>query len=164
MMKELEKEMELREIKQLFEYCYIHLKTEGLNSKTALMIFKNKKALETPYEQISQNIYLKENDPEFQKFIEKNNRIVLKYVDRNEQGEPIFDENKEPAITEMIVEYQKEMDQLLKDNEELLKTAEEKTNANGKFLSQKVPVTIFTLDIDEISDKVPPYIVGLVCS
>lgn len=162
MIEEQEVTLKLIDIKNLYEFCMLCMGKEGLNAKLSYTIYKNQEILESVYAELSQGIYNPENDPEMRKYYEKNNRLVMKYIDRNEQGEMIFDDDgKTPRITEMIVEYQKEKTKLDTENENVLKESAKKMKMNGEFLNTFKTIRIFKLSLSDIPDKTPPAIVGL---
>ena len=116
--------------------------------------------LVTPYQQIADGIYDESRDPKYHEYGGKFNALVKKYVDRDEQGNPIIVDN-EPRITEMIVEFQKEQTELDNEYKDLIEKLNKKNEINNKFLSQRVKIKIYKLYENEMPNVVPPFIVNL---
>lgn len=159
-MKEVDIELTLGEIKGLYEYFLDSYGKEGLTVDWSILTYKNLKMLSQPYEQIISGEYDEKRDPQFAEYSQKMNKLLQKYVDRDEQANPIMLPNGEPQIIELIVEFQKEQKKLDEEYKDLVAKLENKTNINRKFLSQKVKVKIYTVEKEEIPDKVPPIIVS----
>lgn len=155
-------EVALFEIKTLFEYARKNLDAEKFPASWGLVIYNNVLLLGTPYGQLQQGIYDEKNDPKYQEYCSKMKALIMKYVDRDEQGNPIFDENHQPVFTEMNVEFQNESEKVEKEYAELNDKILQKDEKNYDFLKQKVKVTICACDLEDIPDGVPPNIVGII--
>jgi len=155
-------EVALFEIKALFEYSHKNLEATNLPAKWGLVIYNNVLLLGTPYAQIAQGTYDEQNDPKYHEYCQKMKSIIMKYVDRDEQGNPVFDENKQPVITDMNVEFQNETEKLDREYAELNDKIMHKDEKNYDFLKQKVKVKICACDLEDIPDGVPPKIVGII--
>ena len=161
-MKEIEVEVTLLEIKNLYEYFFAAYKQPGLSLEWSKVTAKNVKYLETPYNQISQGVYNEENDAKFYEFSEKYQQLIKKYADRDEQCKIIY-ENNDPVITEMIVEFEKGKNELETEYKDLLDKLHNKNEINNKFLNQKVKIKIMVPDtVDDIPSQVPPFVVDIV--
>lgn len=159
-MVEKEIEVSLGDIKLLYEYFVDQYKKDGITVTYSKFICKNLQMLVTPYQQISDGIYDENRDPKYHEYGGKFNALVKKYVDRDEQGNPVIVDN-EPRITEMIVEFQKEQTELDNEYKDLIEKLDKKNEMNGKFLSQRVKIKIYKLDENEMPNVVPPFIVNL---
>lgn len=155
-------EVALFEIKKLFEYAHGNLDREAFPAKWGLVMYNNVLLLGTPYAQIVQGTYDEKNDPKYIEYCQKMKAIIMKYVDRDEQGNPVFDENKQPVFTDMNVEFTNEQERLDKEYAELNEKLTKKDENNYKFLKQKVKVKICACDLEDIPDGVPPSIVGII--
>lgn len=161
-MKEIEVEVTLLEIKNLYEYFFAAYRQPGLSIEWSKVTVKNVKYLETPYKQISQGVYNEENDTKFYEFSEKYQKLIKKYADRDDQGNIVY-ENDEPIITEMIVEFDKAKTELETEYKDLLDKLHNKNEINNKFLNQKVKIKIMVPNIDsDIPGAVPPFVVDVV--
>lgn len=161
-MKEIEVEVTLLEIKNLYEYFFAEYRQPGLSLEWSKVTVKNVKYLETPYKQISQGVYNEENDAKFYEFSEKYQKLIKKYADRDDQGNIVY-ENDEPIITEMIVEFDKAKTELETEYKDLLEKLKNKNDINNKFLNQKVKIKIMVPNIDsDIPGAVPPFVVDVV--
>ncbi len=159
-MVEKEIEVSLGDIKLLYEYFVDQYKKDGITVTYSKFVCKNLQMLVTPYQQIADGIYDESRDPKYHEYGGKFNALVKKYVDRDEQGNPIIVDN-EPRITEMIVEFQKEQTELDNEYKDLIEKLNKKNEINNKFLSQRVKIKIYKLYENEIPNVVPPFIVNL---
>ena len=159
-MVEKEIEVSLGDIKLLYEYFVDQYKKDGITVTYSKFVCKNLQMLVTPYQQIADGIYDESRDPKYHEYGGKFNALVKKYVDRDEQGNPIIVDN-EPRITEMIVEFQKEQTELDDEYKDLIEKLNKKNEINNKFLSQRVKIKIYKLYENEMPNVVPPFIVNL---
>lgn len=160
-MKEQEIEVTLFEIKNLYEFFFTIYRQPGFTFEWSKITIKNIKYLETPYNQISQGVYNEENDPKFFEFKDKYEKLVRKFADRDDQGNIVM-EDEEPRITEMIVEFNKEKEELEKEYKEMLNKLENKNSLNKKFLDQKVKIKIIVPDNEtDYPPQVPPYVLEI---
>lgn len=155
-------EVALFEIQKMFEYCHQNIDSTNFPATWGLIIYNNTLLLGTPYAQLMQGVYDEKNDPKYHEYCSKMKAVIMKYVDRDEQGNPIFDENKQPVFTDMNVEFTNEQEKLDKEYAELNDKIMKKDEANYNFLKQKVQVKICACDIEDIPDGVPPSIVGII--
>ena len=153
-------EVSLGDIKLLYEYFVDQYKKDGITVTYSKFVCKNLQMLVTPYQQIADGIYDESRDPKYHEYGGKFNALVKKYVDRDEQGNPIIVDN-EPRITEMIVEFQKEQTELDNEYKDLIEKLNKKNEINNKFLSQRVKIKIYKLYENEMPNVVPPFIVNL---
>lgn len=161
-MKEIEVEVTLLEIKNLYEYFFAAYRQPGLSLEWSKVTVKNVKYLETPYNQISQGVYNEEKDPKFFEFSEKYQKLIKKYADRDDQGNIVY-ENDDPVITEMIVEFEKGKNELEGEYKDLLDKLHNKNDINNKFLNQKVKIKIMVPNLEsDIPGAVPPFVVDVV--
>lgn len=158
-MVEKEVELSLGEIKVLYEYFIEQYKKEGITVAWSKLILNNLKMLTTPYKQIYSGLYDENRDNKYIEYGNKLKTLIKKYVDLDEQGNPII-ENGEPRITENIVEYQKEVKKLDEEYKDLVDRLDHKNEINNKFLSQVVKIKIYKVSEQEIPNSIPPYIIG----
>ena len=87
---------------------------------------------------------------------QKVNELIVKFADRDEQGEIKLEANKNPTITEQIVEYQNELKKLQEEYAETLKLVGGANDFNRNYLSQPREVTIYTWEhIEQVPDEIP---------
>ena len=154
----VEKKVQLTqlEIKQYFEILNKYISGNGLNAELTYAALKTIKSLEKDYQAIAAGMYNPDADPKFAEYKQKANELVVKYADRDEQGELKLDANKNPTITEQIVEYQNEMKTLQEQFAETLKLVSGANDFNRNYLNQAREVTIYTWRlIDEVPDEIP---------
>ena len=159
-MKITKRELKNYEILQLFNEFVKNLNTEGLNPKYSLMLYKNIEALTIPYNNIVSSIYNENNDIEYQKYKKDLNDTLVKYADRDEQGNIIQTENG-VSIQEQIVEFNTAKETLDNVYKDALERVANKDAHNAKVEKASQNVEIVVLDIDEFPDKAKPFVVGL---
>lgn len=162
MLQERNVEVALFEIKKAYEYFRDNLESEKYNGEFALLVYNNTIMLGQPYEQIRQAMYNEQNDAQYIEYCQRMKKIVMEYIDRDEQGNPQFDEHDQPKVTEMAVEYGKACDALDNEYKELNERMQGKDEANFKLLKQKVKIKICAIDVESIPHGIPPSIVGFV--
>lgn len=164
MLSERNVEIALFEIKKLYEFCTQNLdaKDPAYTAEFGLLIYNNAIMLGTPYAQLQQGIYKEQDDAEYLQYCQEMKKIIMKYIDRDDQGTPQFDENQQPKITEMSVEFEKESAQLESRYEELNKRMQEKDQKNYEFLKQKVKIHMCCINVESIPNGIPPSIVGII--
>lgn len=154
----VEKKVQLTqfEIKQYFEMLNKYIGGNGLNAELTYAALKTIKSLEKDYQEILQGMYNPDTDPKFAEYKQKANELVVKYADRDEQGEIKLDANKNPTITEQIVEYQNDMKKLQEQFAETLKLVGGANEFNRNYLNQAREVTIYTwAHIEQVPDEIP---------
>lgn len=156
-----EVEMSLLQIKETYEYFHSNMWNDKMDPKWSLLVYNNHELLKTPYEQLVHGIYDERNDPKYLEYCDRMKRIVMQCIDRDEQGNPKFDKNNKPVITEMNVEFNNEIDKLDEEYKALNEKIKNKSEHNYKFLKQKVPMKICTCEFDEIPLGVPPAVIGV---
>jgi hypothetical protein len=159
-MVEKEVELTLGEIKGLYEYFLDVYRKEGVTVDWSIFVFKSLQMLSKPYEEIYKGEYNEQRDPQYPEYVKKLETLLRQYVDRDEQGNPKYDKNGEPIITEMIVEFQNEKKKLDEEFKDLVERVTKKAEINYKFLSQKVKIKMLKADKNEIPNKIPPIIVN----
>ena len=159
-MKITKRELKNYEILQLFNEFVKNLNTEGLNPKYSLMLYKNIEALTIPYNNIIGSVYNEANDAEYQKYQHDLNDIVVKYADRDEQGN-IIQDGISASIKEQIVEFNAAKEALDNVYKDALERVAHKDEHNRKIETATQEVEIVVLDIDEFPDKAKPFVVVL---
>lgn len=98
------------ELKLLKDYFQMTYSENGLSLDWSLVILDNKKQFEIIEKIIETKLKLKDLLPNesTKLFFEKNEELIARYIDRNDQGQPIFNTDGSPKITEMLIEYQEE--------------------------------------------------------
>lgn len=154
----IEKEVTLTrlELKQYFEILNNYINGDGLDAALTYIALKTIKNLESAYKRINCGIYNPENDIRYKEYNQKFDQLSFKYADRDEQGEVLLNSNKQPIITEQIIEFQNELKKLNDDNKELLNLVDNSKENNFKFLNQQEIFKIYSWNsIDLVPDKIP---------
>lgn len=154
--KEKKVQMSQLEIKQYFEMLNKYISGNGINADLTYAALKTIKSLEKDYNDIMTGLYNPDTDPKFAEYKQRVDELVMKYADRDEQGELKLDVNKRPIITEQIVEYQNDIKKLQEEFVETLKLVNGANDFNRNFLNQSKEVTIWTWSIiEEVPDEIP---------
>ena len=154
--KEKKVQMSQLEIKQYFEMLNKYISGNGINADLTYAAIKTIKSLEPVYNEIANGMYNPDTDPKFAEYKQKVNELVVKYADRNEQGEIKLDANKQPTITEQIVEYQNDVKKLQEQFVDTLKLVNGANDFNRNYLNQAREATIYTwANIEEVPDEIP---------
>lgn len=154
----LEKKVQMTqaEIKQYYEMLNKYISGNGINAEFTYAALKTIKSLNNDYQEILKGMYNPDTDPKFTEYKQKVNDIIIKYADRDEQGEIILDKNKNPVIKEQIVEYQNDFKKLQEEYAETLKLVNGANEFNNNFLAQAREVTIYTWQhIEQVPDEIP---------
>ena len=154
--KEKKVQMSQLEIKQYFEMLNKYISGNGINADLTYAALKTIKSLEKDYNDIMTGLYNPDTDPKFTEYKHRVDELVMKYADRDEQGELKLDANKRTVITEQIVEYQNDIKKLQEEFVETLKLVNGANDFNRNFLNQSKEVTIWTwCIIEEVPDEIP---------
>lgn len=154
----VEKKVQLSqmEIKNYFEMLNKYIGGNGINAEFTYAALKTLKSLEKDYQEIVKGIYNPDTDPKFTEYKQKVNENIVKFADRDEQGEIVLDANKNPVVKEQIVEYQNEIKKLNEEYAETLKLVNGANEFNRNYLAQAREVTIWTWrGIREVPDEIP---------
>lgn len=147
------------EIKQYFEILNNYINGDGINAELSYIAIKTLKLLDPIYKKITEGIYNPDKDIKFQEYKQKLEQLSIKYADRGEQGEILLDNNKQPIITEQIVEFQNELNHLSNENKELIDLVNNSNQNNFNFLNQIETVKIYSWkSIEFVPNKIPAII------
>ena len=147
------------EIKKYFEILNSYINGEGIDAELSYIAIKTLKLLDPIYKKIAEGIYNPDKDIKFQEYKQKLEQLSIKYADRDEQGEVLLDNNKQPIITEQIVEFQNELNHLSNENKELLDLVNNSNQNNFNFLNQIETVKIYSWkSIEFVPNKIPAII------
>lgn len=150
------------QVKQLFEEFNKKLNEPGENPQYSWVIYKNCEILAGAYTQIMQELYDERREPEFPEFYNKQQALIQKYADRNEQNEIIFDRSGNPQIIENIVEFNQENAKLLEEYSELCEKVKNKDKVNLEVYNKTNSYKLYTMELSEFPLRTPPYIVGMI--
>lgn len=149
-------QMSQLEVKQYFEMLNKYISGNGINGELTYAAIKTIKTLEKDYNEIMAGLYNPDADPKFAEYKQKVDELVMKYADRDEQGELILDANKRPTITEQIVEYQNDVKKLQEEFVDTLNLVNGSNDFNRNFLNQPREVKIWTWsNIEQVPDEIP---------
>lgn len=125
------------------------------------MIYKNAETLAQEYANIVNTIYDESRDIAYKKFMQESQNLLIKYADRDEQGNPITTENGGFKITEQIAEYKQESQKHFDENKAMLEAREQKINESVQFLDVPLEFSLIVMPITKFPDKTAPVIVGI---
>lgn len=149
------------QVKSIYEYFMQLLQQEGKNAEFSYMIYKNAESLSSEYANIVKSIYNENADSKYKEYIQKCQEILLKYADRDEQGNPIAAENGNIKVTEQIAEYKAEIDELYANNKNMLDERQQKIQESIQFLEVTSEYVLIVLPVDKFPDNTIPAIVGI---
>ncbi len=124
------------------------------------MIYKNVEILSGDYNNIVNTIYDERRDAKFAEFMSKTDELIVKYADRDEQGNPIA-ENNSYKITEQIAEFKQEREALEKEYADVLANRQQKIQESMQFLDTSSEYSLIVLPITKFPNKTLPAIVGI---
>lgn len=149
------------QVQHLYQIFNEKMLAEGLSPLYSLFIYNNLNLLIPIYENITSRLFDERREPEFANLTSENNALVIKYADKDEQGNIVKDQNGNPKITENIVEFNNENTKLIQKYKSLYDKMQNKYEINAKILSETHEHELFTLNLSEFPDKTPPFIIGL---
>lgn len=159
---ETEVDLTLNEIKNLFELLNKDMTGEGLSLLYSNFVVKNIHSVFEEYKIVMENLYDERKDPKFLEFNDKRGQLVQVYSDRDDQGNILFDENKNPIITEKLVEFKEELDKLNEEYKSVIEVIKNKDKYNINYLNNKKQIKLFLFaDFYRIPDKASPFILSL---
>lgn len=137
------------------------LQQEGKNAEFSYLIYKNAESLANEYANIVKSIYNENNDSKYKEYLQKSQELLLKYADRDEQGNPITAENGNIKITEQIAEYKLEMDELYSCNRAVLEERQQKIQESIQFLEVSSEYNLIVMPVAKFPDNTIPAVVGI---
>lgn len=149
------------QVERLFEEFNKKLFIDGINPKYSYFMFKNSEYLATAFNNMMMELYDERRDPDYAKMVEEQNKLVIKYADKDEQANIVRDTQGNPVITENIVEFNNENEVLLSKYKDLVSKIESKEQYNHKIRSRDGEYDLITLELNEFPNSAPPFIVGL---
>lgn len=148
------------QVKSIYEYFVQLLQQEGKNAEFSYFVYKNAELLSADYKNIANTVYNEAADSQYHEFMTKNNELVAKYADRDEQGNLIV-ENNNYKITEQIVEFKEESNKLQEEYAEMLTARRQKIDESMQFLNITNEYNLYVLPINKFPDNTIPAIVGI---
>lgn len=154
-------EMTLAQYKYLHNYFNTAFSRPGKSILFSLLCAENLKLLNEKYESFSElaNSLM---DGDYtnveEEYTRRLQRLVMQYADRDEQGSPILDGNKQPVVIDQIAEFQKAQDVLQNEFTEKFKNAadmEKKYYTALETTKVKVPM-IFFPTLEEYPESLEP--------
>lgn len=125
------------------------------------MIYKNAETLAQEYANIVNTIYDENRDVAYKTFMQESQNLLIKYADRDEQGNPITTDNGGFKITEQIAEYKQESQKHFDENKAMLEARQQKINESVQFLDVPLEFSLIVMPIAKFPDKTAPVIVGI---
>lgn len=152
-------------IREIYEYCVNEMKKEkGQNSYFSILIYANEILLRPIYNEIMGKWYEEREDEKFLEYMGKRDEVILKYADRSNDGQIIYEAENRPRMTENSVEFEKAIATLNAEYEEVLKANIDGKNENIKLLNETQVIPIFNLKPEYLPDDLPIRIVGYFAS
>lgn len=151
-------------LKRLFEELNTKIFQDGINQKYSYLIFKNVEYLAPIYKNLIEELYDEHKEPNYAEMVREQNDLVLKYADRDEQGNVIHDQNNNPILTENIVEFNAENEKFMAKYKDIFDKIATKQEVNQKILMKTGEYDLVTLDLNEFPVTVSPFIIGLLTS
>ena len=93
--------------------------------------------------------------------MQENQELLIKYADRDEQGNPITTNVGGFKITEQFAEYKQESQKQFDDNKAMLEEREQKIQESVQFLEVPLEFSLLVMPIAKFPDKTAPTIVGI---
>lgn len=165
--KKQEVEMSLSTYKYFHDYFMESLNKPGKSILFSLLCAENADLLHEKYEEFTQiagallGADYSDVEAEYTRRVQ---RLVMQYADRDEQGSPILDNNKQPVVIDQIVEFQKAQEVLQKEFEPKFKNAAELEKKYYSALEDtkvKVPM-LFMNTLIEYPDTLEPEFISAV--
>lgn len=125
------------------------------------MIYKNAEKLAAKYGEIISKIYIETADADFEKFKKDASDLVVKFADRDEQGNIKRDETGKIMITEQIAEFKEADKKLAEENKEMLDARQAKINESLKYLEMTNEYSLLTIKLSDFPNEASPGIVGI---
>ena len=148
------------QVKGIYEYFVQQLQREGKSAEFSYFVYKNAEYLSSEYSSIVNTIYNEATDAKYQEFLKKTNELIVKYADRDEQGNVVV-ENNNYKITEQLVEFKEENDKLIAEYKAILDNRQQKINESMQFLELTSEYNLIVLPINKFPDTTLPAIVGI---
>lgn len=147
------------QVRSLFEYFNGLIGKPGERPVFSNFVWNNYNLLQGPYYDLINKI--NQRDPEVVKYEQRLNETYLKYADHNENGEVVYNEQKQPVITEKKKEFMTALEKLTKEfpniNEKVQLDQQREANAmNGDYT-----IKLDCITFSEFIDTCPPFVVGL---
>lgn len=137
------------------------MQQEGKTAEFSYLIYKNAETLAQEYANIVNTIYDENRDIKYKTFMQESEALLIKYADRDEQGNPITTENGGFKITEQVAEYKQEAQKHYDDNKEMLDERQQKIQESVQFLEVPLEFSLIVMPIAKFPDKTAPAIVGI---
>lgn len=148
------------QVKGIYEYFASQLQQEGKTAEFSYLIYKNAETLAQEYANIVNTIYDENRDIKYKTFMQEDQALLIKYADRDEQGNPITTENGGFKITEQLAEYKQELQKHYDDNKAMLEEREQKIKESVQFLNVPVEFNLLVMPVSHFPDTTAPVIVG----
>lgn len=149
------------QIKAIYEYFAKLLNEDGKNAAFSYLLYKNVTIMQEQYNAVSAQIYSEADDKDFMDFVKQTNELVVKYADRNEQGEIILDDTSKPRITELLAEYTTDNKKLMEKYKDVLDNRNAKVKQSIEILETSVELELYVTLIENFPNETPPAIVGI---
>lgn len=149
------------QLKQLFEEFNRKLTEPGETAKYSWFMYQNCELLAKPYNEVLGKLFDERREPEFPEFYQKQQQLVMKYADRDEQNNIVHDQNGAPVINENIVEFNEANATLLKEYSTLYEKIQNKDKVNYEVYKETNVYKLYCLELSEFPPRTTPFIVGI---
>ncbi len=149
------------QVKGVYEYFVSQLQQDGKNAVFSYMIYKNAEKLAPAYAEIISKIYDERTDSAFQEFKKKAGDLIVKYADRDEQGNIKYDDKGNVMLTEQIAEFKEADMKLAAENKAMLDARQAKINESVQYLDLTNEYSLLTISLSDFPNTAAPGIVGI---
>lgn len=151
--------------KEFYEFCYKASESEqGINTTFSLCLIANEMLMRETYTKLTERLYSESNIPKMMEFHNKNSELILKYADRNNNGDIVYEENGAPKISEMIVEYNSAYEVISKEYEDVLNDRRLGIIKNDEIFAEPITTKIFNVAMEYIPENLSPRLVSYFAS
>lgn len=160
------KSMKNKDLIDFYAFCANNENKEntGFNAWFSNALIKNIAALATPYFNVLSTLYQPTNNVELNEYNEKTKETVLRFADRDNQGNIKFDEAGNPVVSELYVECQEELENLKQKYSEVLKKHQDGIDSNVTRLEEMSPaIVMYAVNPDFIPNNITPRQMSFFC-
>lgn len=152
-------------IRDIYEYCATEVRKEtSKNPYFSILVYSNEILLRGLYQEIMSKWYDENTDTKFQQYRIDRDKIILKFADRGNDGEVIYEAPNKPKITELAVEFENAINELNKQYEETLKANIDGNNNNNTLMTTVQEIELFNIKPELLPNDLPVRFVGYFAS
>lgn len=148
--------MKRRDVVDLYNMLESFSTRDDLSRKFAYFVARNKRTLKDEVESIQSSI---KPNPGMVEYDRKRIEILRKYAKKDDQGNPIINNNQFDIPNDVYLEFKEEMQKILDEEyiKEALKIHKENEDSLNELLDEEIElVGIVKTYIEELPDKIKP--------